>query len=612
MEQTLNWNDELAQKEQTFSRFMQGVRTFWDLVSSEKKNIRLLFGAICLAKGIEFLAPYVLKLIFDAAQEVLNGNAGMQLVWYYTALTLVVGVVSEVFSRYVRAPLFFVTAIRLEKELPIVAHRKLLALSQGYHARNSIGKNSAKITKGCEKVVAIADRLAWGLIPSLVYMVINVAILLVLDWRLGAVFLALSVPAAWLNLKSYEKFHPGYLEWDKLKEKANARFFDTHRNGATVRDFVAERFEEKRFSTVRTNMYDLDIKLTWRIQAYLLAVGIGMHLAFLCTVILSIYFALTGTITLGTAVFVAMTTNVTKQGIWDSINSYTHIMRDIVSVERLAQLLREREDVCNMSTEILDGESPGRITYNRVEFGYKNDNAPIFAGLSVDVSPGEMLALVGVSGSGKTTFGKLLSRVYDVTGGSITLNGVDIRSLDRDWYRRRFAIVSQSVEIFDTTIRENVAYGNFGATDKEVEEALKAAHLDTALKDTGRFPKGTGTRVGESGVQLSGGERQRVGIARAYLALTKGAKVLILDEATSALDSHAERVIQEFVERLQRESSITIVVVAHRLSTIKRADRILVFEKGHIIESGTHKSLLAINGRYAQLVRLQSLGAVRD
>jgi ATP-binding cassette subfamily B protein len=607
----LQWDDELDPEEQTLTRFVHGIRTFWNIVRTEHVLIYWLFGAIVLCKGIELLAPLALKSVFDIAQSILDDRADISALVPYVIVAFLIGLVGDVLTRYVRAPIFFTVAIRLEKDLPIRAHQKLLALSQGYHARNSIGKNSAKIAKGCEKTISIADHLAWGLVPSLVYIIINIVMLVAMDWRLAALFLSLAIPAVWLNLKSYERFSPRFQEWDQLKEVANARFFDTHRNGATVRDFVAERYEDSRFADVRTRMFDLDIELNWKIQAYLLAIGVFMHAAFIATVVLSIYLAVQGEVTLGTAVFVAMTTNVTRQGLWEIVNNYTHIMREVVSVERLDTLLRETEDVQNESDDRVP-RAVGNLEIGGIDFGYRADNRPIFRDLTLTIDAGRMVAFVGESGSGKTTLAKLIARVYDVTGGSIQFLGRDIRDWNRDSYRRLFATVSQAVDIFDTTIRDNITYGNREASDEDVARALTAASLDSVLADQGRFPEGLATKVGENGVQLSDGERQRVGIARAYLALLRGAQFLILDEATSALDSGTERVIQEFVEMLRRERAVAIIAIAHRLATIQKADEIIVLEKGRVIECGDHTALLAQGGVYARLVNLQNLGAVRD
>jgi len=207
---------------------------------------------------------------------------------------------------------------------------------------------------------------------------------------------------------------------------------------------------------------------------------------------------------------------------------------------------------------------------------------------------------------------RLISRMYDIDEGSIKLDGRDIRDLDLEYLRKIFAIVQQDVDIFDTTLLENIRYPDAEASEEQVIEALKASHLYEALQNLDRFPDGIKTQVGERGIRLSGGERQRVGIARAYIALLNGARVLILDEATSNLDSEAEKAIQKMIGKVREKLNISIIAIAHRLSTIQKADMIYVINNGNVAESGDHSRLVQENGLYAHLVELQKLGDLRE
>ena len=265
-------------------------------------------------------------------------------------------------------------------------------------------------------------------------------------------------------------------------------------------------------------------------------------------------------------------------------------------MERMFGLLDKSQEVADVPGALELNTRQAEVIFDQVDFAYE-PNRQILSGVSFAIPAGKTLAVVGASGAGKSTLSRLLFRFYDVTGGQVKINGTDIRQLTQDSLRRHIGIVPQDTVLFNDTIGYNIAYGNPGATQAQIEQAARAASIHDFVM---RLPDGYNTQVGERGLKLSGGEKQRVAIARTLL---KNPPILILDEATSALDTPTERAIQEELNIISRDR--TTLIIAHRLSTVADADQILVMDQGRVVEQGTHRELLAAEGRYAQMWALQ-------
>jgi ABC-type multidrug transport system fused ATPase/permease subunit len=282
----------------------------------------------------------------------------------------------------------------------------------------------------------------------------------------------------------------------------------------------------------------------------------------------------------------------------DLTRGWTKLQEAVPSAERFFEILDETSETPDLAGAVrLDGIRHG-IRVDKVSFSYGRE--PVLRDVSFEAKRGEMVAIVGATGSGKTTLADLLLRFYDPDAGAIEVDGSDLRRIARDSWLERVAVVTQEPFLFAGTIRENIAYGRPGASEAELREAARVAHVDEFME---RLPNGWDTDVGDAGTLLSGGQRQRITIARAVL---KNPEVLIFDEATSALDAKSERLVQEAVDGLL--AGRTTFVIAHRLSTVRHADKILVLERGAIAELGTHDELLAKGGRYAELMSHQSDG----
>jgi ATP-binding cassette, subfamily B, bacterial MsbA len=278
---------------------------------------------------------------------------------------------------------------------------------------------------------------------------------------------------------------------------------------------------------------------------------------------------------------------------------YGQFREAVGAIQRVFEILDTQPAVADAPNASTLPPVDGAITFDQVSFGYEN-NVAVINDVSLEIAPGEIIALVGPSGAGKSTLFNLIPRFYDPTHGTITIDGVDIRTVTQQSLRAQIGLVPQETILFGGTIRENIAYGRLEATEAEIVDAAKAANAHSFIMEA---PKGYETVVGERGVKLSGGQRQRLAIARAIL---KNPRILLLDEATSSLDSESEELVQDALNRLMQGR--TSVIIAHRLSTIKIAHRIVVLDGGRIVEMGDHETLMAHNGLYAHLYLLQFRG----
>lgn len=607
----LDWDAVPDIKNQTVSYFVHGVKTLWALTSSQRKPILTVVAIVIVVELMGLTMPLIFKELVDYLPTVLKQGITAYVIGLVVFM-FCLRTAMLVLRRFVQEPILLKAMIRLENYWPVVAHEKLLALSIKYHERENTGQKIAKVSKGVDKMLVMLEDFFWSLLPALFYLVLNAIVIFVFDWRLALIFILPLIPAVWLNLRSYKFFYSMWESWERKKEKSVGLFCQSIINVRTVQSYVAERREATTHEGVRKDMEVIDLKVSLTLQRYFFVMEMVLGFSLITTIVVGLYFTYRGWSTVGTVAYIMVTGNATLQSLWNIIQVYTRMLRNLVAAERMQSLLNQEEDVRNEAPGVIPAKVSNRLDFSDLSLVYRGKEEPIFEGFNLTIDAGKMLALVGKSGSGKSTLVNLLLRVYDPTSGGVLIEGVDVRTLDRDWYRRQFAYVPQDVEIFDGTIEQNIVYAYPNAKAAFIDNAIEAACLKEVVSDRGRFPKGLATPVGERGVRLSGGERQRVGIARAYIALLSGAGVLVLDEATSSLDSQSEQVVQRFIEQLRRERAITIVAIAHRLSTIRSADRICVLDDGRIVETGNHDQLLRMNGLYHKLVALQELGEIRE
>ncbi|HEY1607592.1 MAG TPA: ABC transporter ATP-binding protein [Allosphingosinicella sp.] len=480
------------------------------------------------------------------------------------------------------------------------AFHRIQRLSTDWHANSFAGSLVRKVTRGMWAFDALDDVVLLAMLPSFVVLIGTVALLaahwplLGLVMALGAIlYIAMTVTLAMRVLAPAARLSN---QWDT---KVGGLLADAIGTNAVVKAFAAEEREDALLAamlakwsrrTRRTWMRFTwsgtgQLALLWAIRAAVTGTALGLWSA--------------GQASAGDVVYV-LTAYLVLNGYLRDIGQHTHhLQRAVNEMEELALLQEEPFGVADRPGAKPLRVDGGEIRFSRVSFRYGGHATPLYSAMDVVIPAGQRVGLVGRSGSGKTTFVKLIQRLYEVTGGRIAIDGQDIALATQASLRGQVAIVPQEPILFHRSLGENIAYGRPDATRAEIEAAARLANAHDFIAD---LPKAYRTLVGERGVKLSGGERQRVALARAFLA---DAPILILDEATSSLDSESEALIQQAIERLM--VGRTAIIIAHRLSTVRALDRILVFDKGRIAEDGTHDSLLARPaGQYRRLFERQA------
>ena len=559
-----------------------------------------LFGAMIAARLLSNVVDTLIPLVSGRlADSLVAPDHALEGPLRALALLLSMVVVFHILRNVVTYSLITVTSQAME-QLAREAFARVQRFSADWHANAFAGATVRKITRGVWALDLLGDTLIFGVLPT-ISVTLGATLLLLWRWPpLGLwvlatliVFIALSAVLA-LNWVS-----PAGQAFQTLDSALGARLADSITGNQVVKDFAAETREDQSFAALVRQWRDA-ARRNWNrdnttgvvqtaamilMQAGLLGYGLVMWSHELLT---------TGDV-------------VTLMGVQGLLNAY---LRDFGQhLRHLQKSVNELEDVVGFAERAPDlHEEPGahalrvargEIVFDAVRFSYPKSATPLYENLSVTIRPGERVGLVGASGAGKTTFVKLLQRYFDVTGGRILIDGQDIAEVTLSSLRQSIGLVAQEPILFHRPLRENIAFGRPQAARGEIVEAARRAHADLFIE---RLAAGYETLVGERGVKLSGGERQRVAIARAILA---NAPILVLDEATSSLDSVSELHIRAAIEDLSQGR--TTLVVAHRLSTVRRLDRILVFERGRIVEDGSHDALLRRpNGVYRRLFETQA------
>jgi ATP-binding cassette subfamily B protein len=552
--------------------------------------------ALCFLAGAKLAnvgVPLVMKRIVDGL------DPKIAVVAVPVALLAIYGILrfSTTLFAELRDVVFVRVVQRAIRRVALGVFRHLHSLSLRFHLERQTGGMTRDIERGSRGISSLLNYMIFSIIPVLLeFTLVAVVLLGMFDWRFAAVtFGAVAIYIAFTILVT---------EWrmeirrraNELDSKASTRAIDSLLNYETVKYFGNEEFEARRYDENLRSYESVAVKQ----EASLGLLNIGQSLIIAGAVTLLMLLASEGvvanTFTLGDLVLV----NGLLIQLYIPLNFlgmvYREIKQSLLDMDKMFRLLSENREVEDRpgAPELPPG--PATVEFRGVDFHYEAAR-PILKNVSFTIPAGQRVAVVGHSGSGKSTLARLLYRFYDVTGGAILVNGRDLREVRQGSLRGAIGIVPQDTVLFNDTIRYNIHYGRPEASEAEVIEAARAAHIHQFIES---LPLKYESMVGERGLKLSGGEKQRVAIARALL---KNPRILIFDEATSALDSKSEKAIQAELERIARGR--TTLVIAHRLSTVMDADLILVLSQGRIAERGTHRELLAAGGEYARMWALQ-------
>jgi ABC-type multidrug transport system fused ATPase/permease subunit len=575
-------------------------KRLWELLDFVHPQIKKLAIFIIFIELFRLLGPYILKLIIDQITNFSPEKIG-KLVLLIIAMFLANQVVS--IMAYFEDRRIIRILADVESGLNNNAQRNMVFLDLNYHERENTGNKILKISRGIMKIVELLGNFFWEVFPTIFQIIFTAIVLFLVDYRFGLTIVLFIPIFILLTLRINRQVYPLRLMRHDKQEEASGKMAQSIININTVKSFVQEVRECNSFNQVTNVIKESVIKEYSKILRYNLRRNLVIDLGRAIILGSGIYLVWKGNMTIGSLVFIFTISEKALISLYRITRLYDRIMDSSEAIERVYDLKNQEPTIKNPEKGIKVKNIEGQIEFQNVSFKYDESRLKALDKVTLKINSSCVTALVGPSGGGKTTLARMIYRHYDPAVGAVLLDGIDLKKYDLYSFRRFISIVPQEVEIFNSSVRDNISYAKPLASFKEIQAAARIANAEEFIN---QLSDGYNTLVGERGIKLSGGQRQRVGIARAILA---NPKILIFDEATSSLDSYSERLIQEAMEKVSRGR--TVIIIAHRLSTIKRADKIVVLEKGKVVEEGSHFELARVNGGlYQRLIRLQEMGDV--
>jgi subfamily B ATP-binding cassette protein MsbA len=556
-----------------------------------KLTIAFLSLIIAASAGLAF--PQLVRVIIDSSfverdSDKLN-HAAFMLIALFAA--------QSVFS-FLRTYLLSYTGERIVADVRTQVYTHLIAMPVGFFASRRVGELTSRLASDVSVIQTVTTGSLTELLRNTIVLAGGIVIIAITNTRLTLVMMAI-VPLVILAARLYGRYiqRLSTRVQDQLAE-ANSAIEESLSAIRIVQSFVREEYERLRYRQRITDALRLAVKRSLASGGFIAFIILVVYSGIVVVLWVGSRLVVSGQLTAGELVAFVLYTFVVAGSIGGMSELYGQFNHAIGATRRVFELLDSQPEIRDPENARTLTDVQGRVQIIDAHFSYPDERSlPVLKGVSIDAQPGEIIALVGPSGAGKSTLINLIPRFYDVTEGAILIDGHDIKTVRLADLRGAIGMVPQETTLFGGTIRENIAYGKLDAGDDEIETAARAAHAHEFIRD---FPDGYDTVVGEKGVKLSGGQRQRVAIARALL---KDPAILILDEATSSLDSESERLVQDALDALMQGR--TTFVIAHRLSTVRRASRIVVLDQGRIVEEGPHEKLIERGGLYKQLYDLQ-------